>query len=144
MKTQLKSAVRGYYDVQQLRIQVGGRVVNNFKAKLGLEPSEKEDTMDKDAKKILASLRSDYKKITDGITKLPTPKKFKGEGIISEYTELMMVSSYIDLVEVEEKLNKDLKYLLDYFPIYTDFLKDDVKGFISLQFLPISCSYHRF
>ena len=44
----LKSIVRGAYDIQALRIQMGGRIVANFKSKLGMEPSVKEDAADQD------------------------------------------------------------------------------------------------
>ena len=40
----LKILVRGAYDIQKLRIQMGNRLVGNFKAKLGQAPSEPEDT----------------------------------------------------------------------------------------------------
>ena len=43
----LKSFVRGAYDIQALRIQMGGRIVANFKSKLGMEPSVKEDAADR-------------------------------------------------------------------------------------------------
>ena len=38
----LKTIVRGAYDIQKNRIQTGNRLVGNFKAKLGQAPSEKE------------------------------------------------------------------------------------------------------
>ena len=63
----LKSIVRGAYDIQALRIQMGGRIVANFKAKLGMEPSVKEDAADQDAKKVLDYLKAEYKLITDGM-----------------------------------------------------------------------------
>jgi hypothetical protein len=39
----IKTMVRGAYDIQQLRIQMGNRIVMNFKAKLGQEPSQPDD-----------------------------------------------------------------------------------------------------
>jgi len=42
----LKTMVRGVYDMQKMRIQMGNRIVGNFKAKLGQAPSEKEDELD--------------------------------------------------------------------------------------------------
>jgi len=60
----LKTMVRGGYDLQKLRIQMGNRIVQNFKSKLGQEPSEKEDKLDLEGKQILANLRLSYKKIT--------------------------------------------------------------------------------
>ena len=45
----VRTVVRGTYDIQNLRIQTGNRIVANFKARLGQAPSEKEETMDKEA-----------------------------------------------------------------------------------------------
>ena len=81
----LKILVRGAYDIQKLRIQMGNRLVGNFKAKLGQAPSEPEDTIDITGQVVLKQLRADYKKITDGIQALPTFKKFKSHGVIDTY-----------------------------------------------------------
>ncbi len=56
-KSIIRSAVRGFYDLQKLRIQTGLRVVAAFKVQLGQEPSSSEDDLPDDAKKILAELR---------------------------------------------------------------------------------------
>ncbi len=64
----LKTMVRGAYDIQKLRIQMGNRIVMNFKAKLGQESSTPEEEMDEDGKRILKDLRVRYRKITDGVT----------------------------------------------------------------------------
>lgn len=64
----LKTMVRGAYDIQKLRIQMGNRIVMNFKAKLGQESSAPEEEMDEDGKHILKDLRIRYRKITDGVT----------------------------------------------------------------------------
>ena len=57
----LRVLVRGGYDLQKLRIMMGNRIVGNFKAKLGQEPSTKEDEMDAEAKKLLKQLRASYR-----------------------------------------------------------------------------------
>ena len=99
----LRTLVRGIYNIQKLRIQMGNRLVGNFKVKLGQAPSESESTLDKKGEALLKQLRADYKKITDGIQALPTFKKFKSQGVIDTYTELCLVSSY-DNLEGEEKI----------------------------------------
>ena len=43
----LRTLVRGIYNIQKLRIQMGNRLVGNFKVKLGQAPSEPESTLDK-------------------------------------------------------------------------------------------------
>jgi len=123
----LKTVVRGAYDIQKLRIQMGNRIVGNFKAKLGQEPGEDEDELDAKGKLILNNLRSHFKKITDGVATFPRHAKFEGDEVISNYTELCLLAQYVDL-EVSEKqhFSRLGKILLDY-PIYTQFLHD-IKG----------------
>jgi len=62
----IKTLVRGAYDIQKLRIQMGNRIVGNFKAKLGQEPSKPEAEIDAKGKMLLNQIRASYKKITDG------------------------------------------------------------------------------
>ena len=64
----LKTMVRGAYDIQKLRIQMGNRIVMNFKAKLGQDASKPEDEMEEEVKDMLNDLRKRYRKITDGVT----------------------------------------------------------------------------
>ena len=123
----LKTLVRGAYDIQKLRIQMGNRLVGNFKAKLGQAPSEPEKTIDSAGKLILTNLRLIFKKITDGITTIPTRAKFKADGVIDTYTELCLVSAYINLEKEEEVQFKYLKNVLKDYPIYNNFLLK-VKG----------------
>jgi len=127
MKTTLKAAVRGYYDTQILRIQIGGRIIANFKAALGQDPGEKEEELGKKEVQILNKLRVEYKKITDGAARFPSRKKFKGTRLISQYAELVMVANYNDLLQVEDRLYKEVDSLLEYFEIYNQFLAP-IKG----------------
>jgi hypothetical protein len=123
----IKTLVRGAYDIQKLRIMMGNRIVGNFKSKLGQKPSEKEQELDLEGKKILAALRLSYKKITDGVKTFPSQKKFKGDEVISEYTELVLVDRYIALERDEAKHFSLLTKVLEDYPVYSAFLKD-VKG----------------
>ena len=129
MNTQanLRTIVRGAYDIQKLRIQMGNRIVGNFKAKLGQAPSEKEETMDAEAKALLADLRRRFKKLTDGVSTFPRQKGFKGDEVISTYTELCLLAQYISLEESEKSHFKRLGTILKEYPIFTEFL-DGVKG----------------
>jgi len=123
----LKTIVRGAYDLQKLRIQMGNRIVGNFKAKLGQEPGKKEDEMDAAGKLILANLRRSYKKLTDGVKTFPRYATFTGDELISTYTELCLLSQYIDIEESEKSHFTRLKSVLLEYPIYVQFL-DDIKG----------------
>jgi len=89
----IRTIVKGLYDLQHLRIEVGNRMVAQFRAKLGCVPSVKaEETLGEDELELLKTLKVDFKKITDGIKKeLPAKKDFKANGLISDYTELCLI-----------------------------------------------------
>lgn len=123
----LKTIVRGAYDIQKLRIQMGNRLVANFKAKLGQKPSESEDEMSDDAKELLKKLRGSYDKITDASGSFPSYKKFKGDELISTYTEACLINQYFELEESEEKHFKQLGGILTEYKIFNEFL-DKVRG----------------
>jgi len=123
----LKIMVRGAYDMQKMRIQMGNRIVSNYKGKLGQKPSEKEDTLDAKGKMLLANLRASFKKITDGVKRFPNLKSFTGDEIISEYTELCLMAQYVELEESENNGFKRLKNVLNEYPIFVQYL-EGVKG----------------
>lgn len=128
----VRSVVRGNYDLQKLRIQMGNRLTGNFKTKLGFKNdgmTEKE--LEKEAKTIISKIRKSYQRITDGVVnketnaiigKIPTLKKFVGDEIISTYTELVLVDNYMTLLSNEEKQFRQLKNILTGHPIYDQFL----------------------
>jgi len=123
----IRAMVRGAYDIQKLRIQAGNRIVANFKARLGQKPSEKEDTLDSEGKLVLVNIRARYKKLTDGVKTFPRKGSFKGDELISTYTELCLVAQYSDLEREEDSLFRRLKAVLEDFSVYTEFL-EPVKG----------------
>lgn len=119
--------VRGTYDLQKLRIEMGNRLCAAFRARVGLEPGKPEDE-DKAAKAVLDALRAEFKKLTDGVKReLPTMSKFTPGPIISSYTELCLVAEYVEIETNEAKHFRRLGSILEEFPVYTTFLRD-VKG----------------
>jgi hypothetical protein len=132
----IRNMVRGTYDLQKLRMQTGNRVTAIFKVKVGLETNGMtEEQLDKESKKLLAKLRKSYQRITDGIveenfseetgivvSKLPSMKKFKGDDLITEYGELILVDNYMKILENEESQFKQLGNALKGIPIYDKFL----------------------
>ena len=122
----LKAAVNGFYSMQKTRIRVGNNIVANFKIKIGQEPNQSEDTLDADAKLLLSNLRVSYKKITDGVASM-NPRRFKQDGLISEYSEFSLVQQYFNLVDAEDTALKQITYSVKEFAIYRTFL-EDVKG----------------
>lgn len=127
MMSNLKTIVRGAYDIQKNRIQTGNRLVGNFKAKLGQAPSEKEDTIDNDGQKILADLRKSHRLLTEGVASFPRQSTFKGDEVISDYTELCLVDNYLELETQEKNHFKRLGNILKGYPIYSEFL-EGVRG----------------
>lgn len=119
----LRTIVRGAYDLQKVRIEMGNRICAQFRSKLGLAPSQPEED-DKEAAKVLDRLRERYAKITDGVWReLPRLKDFKGDELISSYAELVLVHEYIKLESSEKSNFKLLEKTLESFPIYTEFLQ---------------------
>ena len=118
----LKTIVRGAYDIQKNRIQTGNRIVGNFKAKLGLAPSQKEDKLDKAGQMVLQNLRRSHKLLTDGVASFPRQATFKGDEVISDYTELCLVDNYLELEQQEKSHFRRLGNILKDYPIYTEFL----------------------
>ena len=118
----LKTIVRGAYDIQKNRIQTGNRLVGNFKAKLGQAPSEKEDTIDKEGQQILHNIRRSHKLLTEGVASFPRQSTFKGDEVISDYTELCLVDNYLELEQQEKSHFRRLGNILKDYPIYTEFL----------------------
>lgn len=127
MRANIRTIVRGAYDIQKLRIQTGNRIVANFKAKLGQEPGEKEEELDEQSKDLLASLRRSYKRITDGVATFPRQATFKGDELISNYTELVLLAQYFELEHDEDAHFRRLGKVLKDFPIYNEFL-EGVRG----------------
>jgi hypothetical protein len=135
----LKMLVRGAYDLQSLRIPSGLRLVANFRGKMDQLPHQvaedeeldliAEEVGDKEkaaeAKKILDSLRINYRNLTEGVARnrtLPSSKGFVGEGIISEWSELALVDAYMQLERQEKQAFKQMSEVLVFFPIWTEFL----------------------
>jgi hypothetical protein len=141
----LKPMVTGAYMLQQQRVAIGNKLFAAFRTKLGLSPNEKaEDKEDADtglpvdtengegsedvvpgAAAILAQLRTDFAKITDGVKKeLPSKRSFKGTPLIGSYAELCLLANYLATEKVEKDAFKRLGDVLSDFPIYTEFLSN--------------------
>lgn len=122
----LRTIVRGAYDIQKLRIQMGNRIIAQYKAKLGQAPSRPEEELDEESTSILADLRAEFKKLMDGVkqVKLAT---FKALPLISTFTEFALLQQYMDLEATEKQHFANLGKILKEFPIFTQFL-DTVPG----------------
>lgn len=114
----IRPLVRGFYDQQKLRIESGNRLCAQFRAKLGLAQHEKEKE-NEDAAEVLDAIRSSYTKLTDGVkTELPSMKKFKGDEVISNYTELCLVAQYMDLEKREGAHLRRIEAIVSAHPLW--------------------------
>jgi len=141
----LSIMVRGAYDLQMLRMQSGIRLAANFRAKLFNEPSEAsnptptsapdnlsnpdqhsdDEADEKEAKKIIEQLRASYRNLMAGVARnrtLPDERGFKGDALISTFTELALVDNYMQLEKQEGKQFGLLESQLNMFPIWTEYL----------------------
>lgn len=124
---QLRAMVRGAYDLQRLRVQTGLRLCAAFRVKLGQTAKLTEEELEKEAQDILTLLRASFVRLTDGVARnrtLPTREGFSGDELISEYTELVLVSHYLQLDQAEKQQFRNLSPVLEDFPIYSKFLSN--------------------
>jgi hypothetical protein len=83
------------------------------------EKREKEDAVAGD---VLKLLENKYNTITEKRKKFPDKKTFKGDPVISDYTELCLVSQYVELKKDEESHFRRLEHVLEEYEIYNKFL----------------------
>lgn len=115
----LRSMVRGAYDLQKLRIQAGNRIVANYRSRQGQRPGTKEDdTLDEEGRKALDEIRAEYRRITDGVIKIPKGDEFPGTELIASYAEFCLVKQYADLDKAESAQFAALDDCLSSFPIW--------------------------
>ena len=120
----IRQLVRSIYDLQEDRKRIGLRLVNHFMMKMGIPPSQKRGK----ARQLLDQLKKEYRRITDGLLEEPNVRKLlRQEGLITDQTEMVLVSMYFDVLNKEELHVKALEKVLKEEPIYTTFLKN-IKG----------------
>src|SRR5215475_6609470 len=130
----LRAMVKGAYDLQLVRMQTGIRLVDNFRAKLGLKRKDdaelddaERERLEKEAADIIEQLRASYKRLTDGIARhrtLPDKAKFKGDDLISTYPEIVLNHQYFSMEKSETQMFASLEHTLNAFPVYTTWLRD--------------------
>lgn len=135
----LRTMTFSAYDLQMLRMQVGLRLCANFRNKLkepepeqspeGEEEAPTKSELSEEAKKVVDQLKDSYKRLTDGVARnrrLPAEKGFKGDELISTFTELVLVDQYVR-IEKDERIQFDqFENVLEKMPIWNLYLKDQV------------------
>lgn len=125
--SRIRAFTRGAYDIQKLRVSMQLRIGAAWRKNMGLESSQPEEE-NKMAEKIFKELRKNYDTIMEGMLELPSAKKFMSEnlatGLIKDYSDLLLMSHFFELEKAEKQiLEKDLKVILQDFPIYTQFME---------------------
>lgn len=132
----LRLMTRGAYSLQKLRIQCGLRLCANFRDKLKetgeLKAADDEsgEELSEKAKKIIDVLKADYRRLTEGVARnrtLPRREGFQGHGVISDFTELVLVHQYESLEKQEREHFRHIGEALEEIPIFTDYL-DSQRG----------------
>ena len=120
----IRIAVRSTYDIQKQRISTGNRIAAIFKEYLGIEPGEKFENADEDAKKVLKQVKDDYDLVCEGYAEKLNKRNFKPTKLITTWAEFELISSYFDLLQTEKLFFKALEASIESVPIYTEYLKD--------------------
>ena len=137
-KNMVRSAIKTYYDFEQIRISMGNRIVTSFNIQNGQNPSESKDNINDDMQKAIKVFEKEYQRITDAYVenkgRIKTIiEKNQGENTdlklskIRSDSDYFMIDAYVGLCEKEENLKKVVLNSLKGIPIYDDFLAN-VKG----------------
>lgn len=128
-RSEVRAIVRGTYDIQKLRIQMGNRIVGNLKAKMGQEPGTKEDTVDEKDQKILKAVREQFKTMADGVVRLPKTLTFdlKGERLVCDETEVALINEYVSITDSEKRHFKIIANAVKDQPLWVNYIRD-VRG----------------
>jgi len=121
----IRCACRSFYDLQKLRIQSGNRITAAFRIKLGLESSEAEEN-NEEASELLKELRSEFKRITDGVKRITRNIKIDSP-LITSMSELSLIEAYERQLEAEAIHEKAILSELRSERIWKEFLLD-VRG----------------
>lgn len=126
-----KALIRNLYDIQKGRIETGNRIVAEIKARMGQEPSRKEDEIDPEAKRYLQIARQEYSRLADAFVLNKTSQFFKADlsecTVVTDVAMLIFTSIYVQQLEYEERMEKVIAKIVEQQPIWHAFLKD-VKG----------------
>lgn len=124
LKHQLRALVRGFYELQHMRIITGQQILAALKVLLGIPPGTKEELSADEVKEMLARITASHKLITDGAAQFLKDgrvpfEKFQGNELISTYTMYSMVSNYLELVDQEQRELNAIRPIVHQFPIWS-------------------------
>jgi hypothetical protein len=127
----VRKLTRMAYDVQELRIATGLRVVAQFNDRFHkLKPTDTETVLatdeqaavDRERDKLLKLITQSYERVTDGVAATARRKFYKFDDILTNETELWFVENYLDILRQEESAFQRLAKALKTFAFYNEFL----------------------
>ena len=117
----LKTMIKGVYQLQETRIQIGNQLSAYYRTRHGIKDGEPTDI---DCS--MNAVQAEFKSIV-GDKKVTRRRKYLYEGLIANIGELYLIEMYMELRSKEMSMGRALESILEYFPIYTEFLSN-VRG----------------
>ena len=135
---EIRALYRGLEDIKKLRIATGNRLVAALNSSIGVGCGKpKDEVEDKELDKVLKTIESEYKRITDfyaenGTKVRITDKKLanfddgaeKHIQFIKTAVDYDLVDSYMNLLESENKHSATLAKVVETHPLWNKFFKD--------------------
>ena len=119
----LRALTQGAYDLQKVRIGYGNRICQAYYQAHGVEPGEKlEDALGEQDKKLLDAIRGDYKRLTDGLVRMPSRATFSPSTYLSSYSVLVMAKAYEEILKAETTAMKSLAEHVEDTAIWRNFM----------------------
>jgi hypothetical protein len=123
MDTLIRKMTRAAYDIQQLRIATGLRVVAQFRDRFADgKASEDAEAEDKKRDKLLKEITASYARVTDGIAETARKKNYHFDNVIRDETEVWFIQNYLNVLEQEKNSFKLLEKALGKDAFYNDYL----------------------
>jgi preprotein translocase subunit YajC len=127
MKSILASFVKQFYDLQDLRIKAGGRVLAYMHQKMGIDPGQKKDqNLSKEDQRLLKQVEKDYKLLTTGVAaeikKLDAKVKKVKPTLITNEIAFKIASIYMALIRQEVLVYGEINEFLNHFPIWHQYM----------------------
>jgi hypothetical protein len=123
----IASFVKQFYDLQDLRIKSGGRVLAYMHQKMGIDPGQKKDeSISKEDTKLLKQVEKDYKLLTTGVAaeikRLDAKVKKVKPTLITNEIAFKIASIYMALIGQETIVYGEINEFLDNFPIWHQYM----------------------
>jgi len=129
MISALRLMTRGAYALQKIRIQAGLRLCANFRGQVERARRRGRDRGRgalREGAEDHRCMKADYRRLTEGVARnrtLPRREGFVGAGVISDFTELVLVHQYERLEAQEREQFRHLGEALEGLPIWVEWLE---------------------